>query len=62
VGKSKNGNEHVYKLFALNLADGTPMGEVLIEREVKGEGFGSTGTGETRRSASMRASSGLKQS
>jgi len=45
VAKSKSGNEHVYKLFALNLADGTKISEVSIEGEVKGKGFGSTGTG-----------------
>lgn len=47
VAKSKSGDEHVYKLFALNLADGTTLGEILIEGEVKGEGFGSIGTGES---------------
>jgi hypothetical protein len=45
VAKLKSDDKHDYKLFALNLADGTRMGEVLIEGEVEGEGFGSTGTG-----------------
>ena len=45
VAKSVNNNNFAYKLFALNLADGKPLREVLIEGEVKGTGFGSTGTG-----------------
>jgi hypothetical protein len=47
VAKSKRDDDkHDYKLFALNLADGTKISEVSIEGEVKGEGFGSTGMGE----------------
>jgi hypothetical protein len=45
VAKSIKNNNFAYKLFALNLADGKPLREVLIEGEVKGTGFGSTGTG-----------------
>lgn len=45
VAKSKSGKQHRYKLFALNLADGTRKGEVVIEGKVKGSGFGSIGTG-----------------
>lgn len=42
VAKSKRGNQYVYKLFALNLADGSKLSEVSIQGEVNGAGFGST--------------------
>jgi hypothetical protein len=43
VGKSKNANQHVYRLFALNLADGTVIGQTSIQGEVDGTGFGAVG-------------------
>jgi hypothetical protein len=43
VGKSKSGTAHVYRLFALRLADGARLGEIAIEGEVPGTGFGATG-------------------
>jgi hypothetical protein len=49
VSKSTAGTKHVYKLFALRLADGTKAGEIPIEGEVKGSGFGSAGSGANRK-------------
>jgi hypothetical protein len=46
VAKSAAGGGQVYKLFALGLADGKPVGNgATIEGEVAGTGFGAIGSG-----------------
>jgi hypothetical protein len=45
AAKSKTGTAYQYKLFALNLADGSKIGSVAIGGEVSGRGIGSTGSG-----------------
>ena len=48
AAKSKLGNQYVYKLFALNLADGLKLGELTIEGTVPGSGVGSRGSGTSK--------------
>ena len=45
AAKSFAGGQYAYKLFALNLADGTMLGKIPIAGVVKGVGHGSTGSG-----------------
>jgi outer membrane protein assembly factor BamB len=49
VAKSKSGGQYVYKLFALNLADGARMSDVTIEGEVNGTGFGASGSSGSKK-------------
>jgi hypothetical protein len=45
TAKSKIGNQYVYKLFSLNLADGSKLGEATFAGQVHGSGIGSKGSG-----------------
>jgi hypothetical protein len=49
VGKSKNGANQVYRLFALGLADGKRLGQIVIEGDVSGNGVGAIGSGASRK-------------
>ena len=55
VGKSKSGTAHLYKLFALRLADGARLGEIAIEARCRARGSGPRT--RTRRFASIPGSS-----
>jgi hypothetical protein len=46
AAKSTHGDQYVYKLFALNLADGTRLSETAIEGLASGRGIGSRGSGK----------------
>lgn len=45
AAKSKLGAAYKYNLFALNLSDGSKIGSIAIEGQVRGRGMGSTGAG-----------------